>query len=260
MTTDRPDLVAPRADPTAPPGSTALLELHDVERSYGRRGPVLGPFDLAVEAGSATALVGRSGSGKSTLLDCAAGLVTVTRGSVRFQGRDIARLPEHRRAALRCEQFGFVFQDYTLIDALSVAENIELPRRLVRRPPDPRRVAEVAHSLGLGDLLHRSTADLSGGQRQRVAIARAVASDVRVLFADEPTGALDPITRDEVISVLLSPSVRASRAVLIATHDVDVAARTDRVLVIDGGRICAELLHPAPERVLAALRAVEVDR
>lgn len=234
-----------------------VLELEGVTRRYGRRDtdPTLGPCDLTLRAGTVTALVGRSGSGKSTVLNCAAGLSRVTDGVVRYLGEDITRLPDRRLARLRRDDFGFVFQDYTLIDALTVAENIALPARMSRRTMADDRVGAVAEGLGIGPWLGQPTARLSGGQRQRVAIARAVANDARVLFADEPTGALDPLTRDEVLSVLLDPGVRAARAVLIATHDVPLACAADRVLVIDGGRVAAVLDAPTPGAVLEALRS-----
>lgn len=239
---------------TSPHAPEPVLALEGVERAYGRRGPRLGPCDLVLTAGTVTALVGRSGSGKSTVLACAAGLARVTAGVVRYQGADITRWSDSRLARLRREEFGFVFQDYTLIDALSVSENIGLPRRMAHQLVDPSRLRQVAAGLGISEALDRPTSALSGGQRQRVAIARAVANDARVLFADEPTGALDPITRDEVLAVLLDPTVRAGRAVLVATHDVDLACAADRVLVVEQGRVGAELAAPAPAEVVAALR------
>ena len=241
---------------TAGGESDPVLLLDGVTHRYGRRnsGPVIGPCDLALAIGTVTALVGRSGSGKSTMMSCAAGLLRATSGAVHHRGRNIMRLSEGARARLRRDEFGFVFQDYTLVDALTVSENITLPARMSRRAVREEQVQEVAEALGIGALLERRTGELSGGQRQRVAIGRAIANDARVLFADEPTGALDPVTRQEVLSVLLDPVVREERAVLVATHDVSLACSTDRVLVIDGGRVSATLEEPTPDSVLEALR------
>lgn len=239
-------------DGTAEP----VLRLNGVTHRYGRRGAgaVIGPCDFSVATGTVTALVGRSGSGKSTMMNCAACLLRVTSGTVLYRGADITRLPESGRARLRRDEFGFVFQDYSLIDALTVSENMALPARISRRVVAEDHLRVVAEGLGIDSLLGRRTGELSGGQRQRVAIGRAVVNNARVLFADEPTGALDPVTRQEVLSVLLDPAVREERAVLIATHDVTLASSADRVLVIDGGRVAAVLEKPTPDGVLDALK------
>ncbi|WP_454050875.1 ABC transporter ATP-binding protein [Cellulomonas sp. Marseille-Q8402] len=235
-----------------------LLVVEEVEKTYGRRRDPrrLGPATFTLRCGTVTALVGRSGSGKSTLLHCAAGLARPSRGVVRYAGREITRLSDERLARLRREEFGFVFQDYTLIDALSVRDNMALPARMSRAATPPALITDIAHSLGIGELVERPTSQLSGGQRQRVAVGRAVASGARVLFADEPTGALDPVTREEVLSVLLDPLVRESRALLVATHDVPLAAAADRVLVVDRGRIVQEIVSQDPRDVMSALRSV----
>ncbi|UNX55227.1 ABC transporter ATP-binding protein [Georgenia sp. TF02-10] len=220
----------------------------------GRARVRLGPASFEVADGSFTALVGRSGSGKSTILNCVAGLARVTGGRVDLGGVDLTRLPEHKVARLRREAFGFVYQDYTLIDSLTGAENISLPARMSHRKLDEGRLDRLAAELGLADRVGMLTSRLSGGQRQRVAIARAIANDAQVIFADEPTGALDPITSEEVIGVLLRSLDASVKAVVMATHDPELAARADTVLVISRGCVEQTLRQPTPSQVLAALR------
>lgn len=238
-----------------------LLEVDDVVKRLGRsRSSVtIGPVSLHVEPGTVTALVGRSGSGKSTVLNCAAGLMRPSAGRVLFEGVDITRVTDQQLARLRRDAFGFVFQDYTLIDPLTGQENIELPARMSRRRLDAATLARLADQLGLGRHLGATTDRLSGGQRQRVAIARAVANGARVIFADEPTGALDPVTRDEVMELMLGTVHDPSspvQAILMATHDVELAGKADRVLVLADGTVCDALDHPSPQEVMAKLRQV----
>ena len=237
------------------------LEAVDVVKKLGRgcSGTTIGPVSLRVEPGTVTALVGRSASGKSTVLNCMAGLMRPSAGRVIFEGQDIARASDQRLARLRREAFGFVFQDYTLLDPLTGQENIELPARMSHRRLDRAAMAPLLQRLGLDGRLAVTTDQLSGGQRQRVAIARAVANGARVLFADEPTGALDPVTRDEVMDLMLGTVADPSspvQAMLMATHDVELASRADRVLVLAGGLVVDSLDRPSPQAVMAALRDV----
>ena len=238
-----------------------LLEAVDVVKKLGRgsTGARIGPISLRVEPGTVTALVGRSGSGKSTVLNCVAGLMRPSAGRVIFEGKDIAGASDQRLARLRREAFGFVFQDYTLLDPLTGRENIELPARMSHRRLDREALDPLVQRLGLEGRLSVTTDRLSGGQRQRVAIARAVANGARVLFADEPTGALDPVTRDEVMDLMLGTVADPSssvKAMLLATHDVELAGRADRVLVLADGVVVDSLDRPGPQKVMAALRKV----
>jgi len=186
-----------RQPPSAGP---ILLSAQGMVKRLGsrRRNVTIGPVDLTFAPGTVTALVGRSGCGKSTVLNCLAGLMKPTEGSVVFDGRDLTRLSDQQLARIRRESFGFVFQDYTLIDALDAQENIQLPATLSRRRANTALLEGVTNHLGLGNRLGASVMQLSGGERQRVAIARAITNGARVLFCDEPTGALDPITREVV--------------------------------------------------------------
>lgn len=234
-----------------------VLTLEDMTKQLGsgRERLTIGPVTLALGVGTITALVGRSGSGKSTVLACAAGLARPTSGRVLLDGQSLTRLSDQRLAKVRRESFGFVFQDYTLIDALTAEQNIGLPARMSRRVLDRTAVQALAERLGLGDRLESASDRLSGGERQRVAIARAVANGARVLFADEPSGALDPVTRDEVTRVMEASMESSIEAILLATHDVELAARAHRVVVLDAGTVVTELDHPSAADVLHALRA-----
>ena len=244
-----------RRDPDGPAISVrGLTRVYEVPGRRDARVVALDGVSADLPAGSFTAVVGASGSGKSTLLHIRAGLDEPTDGRVSLLGTTITSLTPAKRADFRSRNVGFVFQDYSLIDALTVSENMALPARISRRVVAEDHLREVAEGLGIDSLLGRRTSELSGGQRQRVAIGRAVVNNARVLFADEPTGALDPVTRQEVLSVLLDPAVREERAVLIATHDVTLASSADRVLVIDGGGVAAVLEKPTPDGVLDALK------
>jgi putative ABC transport system ATP-binding protein len=232
----------------------AILSLENVTRLFDHGRTQVGPVSFEVQAGELVALVGRSGCGKSTVLNCAAGLLRPSSGSVRFDDRDLTTLSDSQLASLRRRQFGFVFQDYTVLEPLSARENIELPARMSRTALDRPALTGLADRLGLGGTLDRLVGQLSGGQRQRVAVARAMANDTKVLFADEPTGALDPVTRDEVLAVIEQARQEGVEGVLAATHDTELAARADRVLVLSEGRIVEEFTTPGAGEVLAALQ------
>ena len=247
--------------PFTPAGPTVLAAQGVVKRLGSRgRNVTIGPIDLDFPAGTLTALVGRSGCGKSTVLNCLAGLQRPTEGSVIFNGQDVTRMSDQRLARIRRESFGFVFQDYTLIDALDADENIQLPAILSRRRSDPARLARVTSDLGLGDRLDANVMHLSGGERQRVAIARAITNGAQVLFCDEPTGALDPITRDVVFQAIEAARSEGVECVLLATHDVSLAARADRVVVLHAGRVVDELSSPTAREVTEAMRAAGGDQ
>ena len=208
----------------------ALLELERVTRRFERGTAevvALRDVDLEVEAGQLVALVGRSGSGKSTLLHLAGGLDQPDAGAVRFDGRDLAPLSIGDRAKLRRRDIGFVFQFFHLIPTLSVRENVELPLLLDSAKPDGR----VSDLLDRVELAHRADhlpGELSGGEMQRAAIARALVARPRLLLADEPTGNLDSTTGAAVLDVLFGEVREHGVALVMVTHDPDVAARADR--------------------------------
>ncbi|WP_423464879.1 ABC transporter ATP-binding protein [Promicromonospora sp. MS192] len=203
---------------------------------------VLGLWEVSVEFAPATftAIMGPSGSGKTTLMHCAAGLDEPDEGSVVLAGHDVAGLGDRARSRLRREQVAFVFQDYNLVPTLPVWMNVALPRLVGGRRADRRAVAAALDRVGLSGVEHRLPGALSGGQQQRVAMARAVALRPRVLFADEPTGALDTGSRAQVLDLLRGLVDEAGTTVVMVTHDPVAAAAADRVVYLRDGRIVGE--------------------
>ena len=204
------------------------LQLRDLAKRYGEA-TVFANVSLTVASGEFVAIVGESGVGKSTLLNCMAALDTWDEGSVHLDGIDLGELDEVARAMLRRHKLGFVFQAFHVLPHLTVAENVSLPLRLLKRHDDAR-VDAVLEAVGLSGLQARLPAQLSGGQLQRVAIARAVVHAPALILADEPTGNLDPDTAERVLSVLRAQVHEAGSACLLVTHSAAAAARADRVL------------------------------
>lgn len=195
-----------------------------------------GVVDLDIPVGSFLALMGRSGSGKSTLLNMLAGIVRPTSGSVYFDGTDIWSLSDRRRSALRATRTATVFQEYNLFDYLTVGENISLGVRLAGGRVDRDVIRQSLAAVKMDSYTDARPDSLSGGQRQRVAIARAVASKPRVIFADEPTGALDEMNGRMVVGLLRGLADNGT-SVLMVTHEPDVAAAADRTLVLRDGMV-----------------------
>lgn len=216
----------------------ALLRAENVSRSYGNT-PALVAADLSVTAGEVVAVMGPSGSGKSTLLHCLAGIFTPDSGQVWFDGRRLDTMNDARRSELRRTAFGFVFQFGQLVPELTVADNVALPLLLgrTRRKSAYARAASWLERLELADLGGRRTGELSGGQAQRVAIARALVTGPRVVFADEPTGALDSLTGEHVMELLVGLAREEGTTVIVVTHDARVAASADREVVVRDGRV-----------------------
>jgi putative ABC transport system ATP-binding protein len=231
--------------------------LERVSRRYGRgRRRVLALSDVTVSfaSGTLTAVAGASGSGKSTLLQCSAGLDTSSSGTVRIGGTDLSGLSRRKLLVLRRRQVGFVFQSLNLVLTLTTAENIALPLRLDGRRVRKDAVARLGAAVGINAQLGRLPHTLSGGQQQRAAIARTLIASPDVIFADEPTAALDVVSAEGVLRLLRQAASDPRRAVVIVTHDPLVASRADRVLVLDGGRIAAELTAPDAATVGDVLR------
>ena len=219
-----------------------ILFLHDVERHY-RQGDetlyVLNGVELALWAGQSVALVAPSGAGKSTLLHIAGLLEHPDRGDVYIDGRSTAILPDHERTRIRRNEIGFVYQSHHLLPEFSALENVLLPQMIrgLGRREAAKRATELLTYLGLRDRLTHRPAELSGGEQQRVAIARAVSNAPRILLADEPTGNLDVHTADHVFAAF-DQLIRASGlATIIATHNMELAARMDRRVTLREGRI-----------------------
>ncbi|GAB3352230.1 ABC transporter ATP-binding protein [Amycolatopsis echigonensis] len=218
------------------------VRLESVRKDYGRV-TALDGVSLSFPRGGFTAVMGPSGSGKSTFLHCAAGLDRPTSGSVRLDGQELGKLSETRLTKLRRDKVGFVFQAFNLLPALTVEQNVVLPLRLAGRRAERRRVADLLGHVGLSERRKHLPGQLSGGQQQRVAIARALVSRPAVLFADEPTGALDTRTAGEILG-LLAESVRDGLTVVMVTHDPVAASYADRVVFLADGRVAGELLQP----------------
>ncbi|GGS98519.1 ABC transporter ATP-binding protein [Nonomuraea spiralis] len=215
-----------------------ILEAREISRSYGRT-PALREASLEVGAGEVLAVMGPSGSGKSTLLHCLAGIFTPDSGEVWFDGRRLDTMSDDRRTRLRRTAFGFVFQFGQLVPELTAADNVALPLLLARtrRKEAYRRADGWLERLELDGLGGRRIGELSGGQAQRVAVARALATGPRVLFADEPTGALDSLTGEHVMELLVGLAREEGTTVIVVTHDARVASSADREVIVRDGRL-----------------------
>ena len=224
------------------------LEVSDLRKSFHTAAGtkrVLRGVSFHVAPGEWVSVMGRSGSGKSTLLRCSSGLVGVDSGRAVVTGTDVAAATADDLARLRRTLLGFVFQDYNLIDSLTARENVALPLLLGRRTAHvDDAVNQALASTDVKDLADQRAATLSGGEQQRVAIARALAQRPAVLFADEPTGALDSVT-SRIVLDLFRRLTGQGTAVLMVTHDLDAAARGDRVLILVDGRIEHDLARPS---------------
>ncbi|MCT2587721.1 ABC transporter ATP-binding protein [Actinophytocola gossypii] len=227
--------------------ATAAISLSKVSKVYGS-GPgavtALDGVSLTLSRGSFTAVMGPSGSGKSTFLHCAAGLDRPTSGSVRLGETDLSGMSENELTELRRTRVGFVFQAYNLVPSLTVRENIQLPVLLGAGAPDAAWFAHVVETVGLTDRLAHRPSELSGGQQQRVAIARALVTRPDVVFADEPTGALDTRTGAQVLRLLRSVVESTGQTVLMVTHDPAAASVADRVVFLADGRLAGALEAP----------------
>jgi putative ABC transport system ATP-binding protein len=231
---------------------TPAVALDGVTKSYGSGEGVVRALDdvsLSFEPGTFTAIMGPSGSGKTTLLQCAAGLDRPDSGAVRIGMTDLAGLGERRLAQLRRSHVGFVFQSFNLLPSLTAAQNAVLPLRLAGGRPRRRVARDALMRVGLADRAHHRPAQLSGGQQQRVAIARALAAEPEVIFADEPTGALDTGSARDVLALLRDATDHEGRTLIMVTHDPVAAAVADRVVFLADGRIVDELAAPRAEAV-----------
>jgi putative ABC transport system ATP-binding protein len=200
---------------------------------------ILHDISFSVEEGESLAIVGASGSGKSTLLGLLAGLDTPTSGHVNLMDQDISAANEDQRAQIRSQHVGFVFQSFQLIDQLSALENVQLPLELKGMPRhEAAAKAQVwLEKVGLGERLNHRPKTLSGGEQQRVALARAFVTQPDVLFADEPTGSLDEVTGQKVIDLLFSLNKDSGSTLILVTHDLALAQRCQRQMVINAGKI-----------------------
>ncbi|WP_448332436.1 ABC transporter ATP-binding protein [Streptomyces sp. DSM 41534] len=218
-----------------PAGS--LLIATSLHKTYGHT-PALDGADFSIHPGEVVAVMGPSGSGKSTLLHCLAGIVKPDSGSVHYNGRELTAMSDTERSGLRRGEFGFVFQFGQLVPELSCSENVALPLRLngVKRKEAESRASAWMERLEVADVAHKRPGEVSGGQGQRVAVARSLVTGPRVLFADEPTGALDSLNGERVMELLTEAARETRTAVVLVTHEARVAAYSDREVVVRDGK------------------------
>ncbi|MFE6763982.1 ABC transporter ATP-binding protein [Streptomyces sp. NPDC057689] len=237
-----------------------VIQLRSVSRLYGAGGSAVTALDqvsFSFPKGTFTAVMGPSGSGKSTLLQCAAGLDRPTSGSVTVGGTELTKLSETKLTLLRRERIGFVFQAFNLLPSLTAEQNVALPLRLARKRVPRSHVREVLEQVGLGGRAGHRPTEMSGGQQQRVALARALVTRPEVLFADEPTGALDSQTSREVLTLLRSMVDGEGQTVIMVTHDPVAAAYADRVVFLVDGRVNGELVGASADDIASRMTKLE---
>ncbi|MFF9477657.1 ABC transporter ATP-binding protein [Streptomyces sp. NPDC014733] len=218
--------------------SGSLLHAGDLYKAYGAT-PALDGAEFSIHPGEVVAVLGPSGSGKSTLLHCLAGIVRPDRGTVRYADRDLTTMSDAERSALRRSDFGFVFQFGQLVPELTCLENVALPMRLAgtARKAAEAQARDWLERLEVDPVAGRRPGEVSGGQGQRVAVARALATRPRVLFADEPTGALDSLNGERVMGLLTEAARSTRAAVVLVTHETRVAAYSDREVTVRDGKV-----------------------
>ena len=214
--------------------------------------------DVSVDffEGQFTAIMGPSGSGKSTLMHCIAGLDELSSGSAIIDGTDLSTLKDKELTELRREKIGFVFQSYNLVPTLTANENIRLPLMLGNNKGDEAWIQKVIDTVHLQDRLTHRPSELSGGQQQRVAVARALASQPRIIFADEPTGNLDSITGAEILTFMRKAVDDLGQTIVMVTHDPVAAAYADRIIFLADGHIVNEMTEPTAARVLDLMKSL----
>ncbi|MCM1969181.1 ABC transporter ATP-binding protein [Streptomyces sp. G1] len=214
-----------------------LLSATDLRKTYGTTHALDGA-EFSIHAGEVVAIMGPSGSGKSTLLHCLAGIVTPDAGTITYAGRELSAMNDAERSALRRGEFGFVFQFGQLVPELTCVENVALPLRLtgVKRKQAERTALEWMERLQVADLGGKRPGEVSGGQGQRVAVARSLVTTPRLIFADEPTGALDSLNGELVMQLLTEAARSTNAAVVLVTHETRVAAYSDREIVVRDGK------------------------
>ena len=224
-----------------------LLHVEHIEKFYGNPGTVtkaLNQVSFDVQAGEFISIMGASGSGKTTLLNCISTIDTVSSGHILLDGQDITTITEKDIASFRRDCLGFVFQDFNLLDTLTLEENIALPLTISETPPKEidQRVHQIADKLLIGDILKKFPTQVSGGQKQRCAFARAVICNPKLIMADEPTGALDSNSSRILLEVMSKFNQEIGSTILMVTHDAFSASYADRILFLKDGRIFNEIL------------------
>ncbi|MBS7566893.1 ABC transporter ATP-binding protein [Mucilaginibacter sp. Bleaf8] len=217
-----------------------IINLGKTYQSAGKTLTVLDDINFSIADGSTNAIVGPSGSGKTTLLGLCAGLDRSTTGSVVLNGVNLNQLNEDKRAQVRNQYVGFVFQSFQLLPTLTALENVMVPLELRGERNIKARALDLLDKVGLADRGHHFPAQLSGGEQQRVSIARAFSNRPKILFADEPTGNLDAETSEKIVRLLFELNQDAGTTLILVTHDLELAAKTQRILRIKGGKLVAD--------------------
>lgn len=219
---------------------TKILKINGLEKTYtsgSKQLTVLHDISFSVEKGQTFAIVGPSGSGKTTLLGLCAGLDTPNAGTVTLCGKNLNLLSEDERAQLRNEEVGFIFQDFQLLPTITALENVSVPLELQGAKDANSKAKSLLEKVGLSHRFHHYPSQLSGGEQQRVAVARAFSNNPTILFADEPTGNLDEETGEKITQLLLNLNKEAGTTLVIITHDLELAAKTQQILRLKGGKI-----------------------
>ncbi len=219
---------------------TKILNVSNLGKSYtsgSKKLTVLDDISFDIETGATFSIVGPSGSGKTTLLGLCAGLDKSDSGAVELCGTELSSLNEDQRALLRNKQVGFIFQNFQLLPTLTALENVSVPLELQGNKGAVIRAKELLEKVGLADRMNHYPSQLSGGEQQRVALARAFSNKPSILFADEPTGNLDEETGEKVIQLLFDLNKEAGTTLVIVTHDLDLAKRTQHILRLKGGKV-----------------------
>ncbi len=241
-------------------GAADAVRLVSVEKIYGEGTSAvtaLGGVSVGFRRGTFTAVMGPSGSGKSTLLHCAAGLDRPTSGQVLMGDVDLARLDERRMTLMRREKIGFVFQSLNLVPTLTAEQNILLPLRLAGRRPDRELMTTLVNKMGIEQRIRHRPAKMSIGQQQRVAIARALVTRPEVIFADEPTGALDTKTSRDILALLRDAVDSLGQTIVMVTHDPTAAGWADRAIFLVDGQVIDDMPDPTTERVAERMTRLE---
>jgi len=242
--------------PPPPPLSTAAQAIN-ASKIYGSGDTevrALDGVDVTFPVGEFTAIMGPSGSGKSTLMHCMAGLDSLTSGDVLIGTTSLGSLSERDLTLLRRDNVGFVFQAFNLVPTLSALENITLPMDLAGISPDQAWIDQVIDTVGLSDRTSHRPNELSGGQQQRVAVSRALATRPKIIFADEPTGNLDSVTGNEILTFMRQAVDEYGQTIVMVTHDPNAASYADRVIFLVDGKVVDEVVDPEPDVIFDHLK------